>query len=147
MELKLKDQDLAASDKAKQVAIEVLNRERSRPNFGNGGSVENLISGAKTRCLARRGRMPAADRSSQITFEPEDIDPDYNRAASASENLGKLFEDVIGCGGIVQRLRNYQTIAQKCKSLGFDPRDQIPTNFVFTGPPGDAFSRLCLYLY
>jgi len=140
MELKLKDQDLAATEKAKQVAIEVLNRERSRPNFGNGGSVENLISGAKTRCLTRRGKMAAADRPGQITFEPEDIDPDYNRSASASANLDKLFEDVVGCGDIVQKLRNYQMIAQTCKLRGVDPREQIPTNFVFTGPPGNEFA-------
>jgi hypothetical protein len=41
-ERKLKDQDLSATDQAKQVALGVLSRKKHRPNFGNGGEVENI---------------------------------------------------------------------------------------------------------
>jgi hypothetical protein len=47
LDLKLRKQDLKATDKTKKVAIEVLARERDRPNFGNIGAVENLLSRAK----------------------------------------------------------------------------------------------------
>lgn len=140
MELKLKQQDLDATEPAKNVAIELLARMRNRPNFGNGGEVENAITQAKTRALARRGRMPASERPIDITFEPEDFDPDYNRGSKAATNLTKLFEDIVGHDDIKQRLANYQQLAQVCKARNIDPRDQVPTNFIFTGPPGELMA-------
>src|SRR5260221_12117238 len=47
MDHKLKVQDLSATDAAKDVAIEVVSRSRNRPNFGNAGELENLLSVAK----------------------------------------------------------------------------------------------------
>jgi hypothetical protein len=43
LNLKLQQQNLQATDAGKQVAIKVLSRQRNRPNFGNGGAVENLL--------------------------------------------------------------------------------------------------------
>ena len=40
LNLKMKQQDLEATERAKVVAIEVLSRARNRPNFGNAGEVE-----------------------------------------------------------------------------------------------------------
>jgi len=42
LDLKLGKQGLNATDEAKKTALEVLARERDRPNFGNAGAVENL---------------------------------------------------------------------------------------------------------
>ena len=114
----------------------MLGRGRNRPNFGNAGEVENLISEAKTRSVRRRHQIPAAERPGDIIFEPQDFDPDHKRSENAATNLAKLFEDVVGCDDIVQQLSNYQQIAAVCKARDMDPREQIPTNFVFTGPPG-----------
>jgi ribosomal protein L17 len=136
LNLKLKNQDLGATDLAKKVAIEMLSRGRNRPNFGNAGEVENLISEAKTRCVRRRKQIPVAERALNIIFEPQDFDPNHKRTENAATNLAKLFEDIVGCGDIVQRLGGYQQIAEKCKARNMDAREQIPTNFVFTGPPG-----------
>ncbi|KAJ3507971.1 hypothetical protein NLJ89_g6009 [Agrocybe chaxingu] len=136
MELKLKKQDLGATDEAKRVAIELLRRMRNRPNFGNAGEVENLIVQGKTRCLARRQKLPSAERPVDVVFEPGDFDPDYKRSENAPANLTKLFSDIVGHSEIIQRLRNYQEIANTCKARGMDARDRIPTNFIFTGPPG-----------
>jgi hypothetical protein len=47
LDSKLKKQDLSATDAAKDVAMELLGRERNRPNFGNGGAVENLLGQTK----------------------------------------------------------------------------------------------------
>ncbi|KAL0570784.1 hypothetical protein V5O48_011178 [Marasmius crinis-equi] len=136
LELKLKGQDLAAADAAKAVALEVLGRARNRPNFGNGGEVENIISQAKIRHQKREAALPESARSADVILLPEDFDPDYNRQNNASSNLQKLFEDVIGCDDIVQKLGNYQKVAAKLKARNKDPRKQIPMNFVFKGPPG-----------
>ncbi|TFY66383.1 hypothetical protein EVG20_g4700 [Dentipellis fragilis] len=136
LNLKLKQQDLQATDAAKTVAIEVLSRARNRPNFGNGGEVENLLGQAKGRYQSRHARLPAKDRPFDIVFEPEDFDPEFDRAAYSSDNLKKLFEDVIGCEEIVERLEEYQNTARVMKAQGRDAREVIPTNFVFKGPPG-----------
>lgn len=136
LNLKLKSQDLEATDDGKAVAIEVLSRGRNRPNFGNAGEVENQLGLAKERHQLRQSAKKPSERPSDIVFEPQDFDPDYNRGAHASTNLDKLFEDVVGCEDIVAKLGGYQQIARGMKAKGLDPRGMIPTNFLFKGPPG-----------
>ena len=150
LNLKLENQDLGATDAAKKIAIEMLSRGRNRPNFGNAGEVENLISEAKVRCVRRRGQTPAAERTINIIFEPQDFDPNHKRSENATTNLEKLFEDVVGCGDIVERLRGYQQIAAICKTRDRDAREHIPMNFVFTGPPGQKsrlWTRSCTHCF
>lgn len=113
--------------------MELLGRERNRPNFGNGGAVENLLGHAKSRYTARiRGSQPPAN----AVFEPRDFDPEFDRHLHAAASLDKMFEGIIGCEDIVNKLREYQKISRVKKARGEDPRDLIPTNFVFKGPPG-----------
>jgi hypothetical protein len=114
----------------------VLSRLRNRPNFGNIGEVENLLSKAKIRYQKRQSSLPLEQRSPDAPFEPRDFDPEFDRGKNATANLGKLFEDVVGCDEIIEKLRGYQQAAETAKMLGKDPRDLIPTNFVFKGPPG-----------
>ena len=129
-------QDLAATGAAKAVAIEVLSRSRNRPNFGNGGEVENLLGRAKALHEARQASLPQSEKSLDIIFEPQDFDIDYKRHEHASDNLQKLFEDVVGCEKIVAKLEGYQKIARTMKARNMDMRKTIPTNFIFKGPPG-----------
>ena len=129
LDFKLKDQDLSATPEAKRVASEVLSRQRNRPNFGNIGAVENLLSMAKS-------QMQKRNADADAPFEPQDFDPDYLRGQNANENLTKLFEDTIGSEDVVAQLRRYQKMAESCKARNIDPREMTPTNFVFKGPPG-----------
>ena len=132
----LASQDLTATDPAVDVAIDVLSRARDRPNFGNIGEVENLLSLAKTRFQKRQLSLAPEMRSPVAPFEPEDFDPDYQRGQNAAVNLTKLFEDVVGCEDTIKKLATYQQTAQAMKALGMDPRESVPTNFIFKGPPG-----------
>jgi hypothetical protein len=136
LELKLKEQDLTATDAAKQVAIEVLSRERNRPNFGNIGAVENLLTRAKGRYQERQMSLPVDKRTPDAPFEPQDFDAEFNRNEHAVTNLTKLFEDVVGCEDVIKKLGEWQTMARNMKAIGKDPRGIVPTNFVFKGPPG-----------
>lgn len=139
LEFKLKKQDLSATDTAKNVAMDLLSREKSRPNFGNAGAVENLLSHTKTRYMARlRGTIPPAD----TIFEPRDFDPEFDRHLHAAANLDKMFEDILGCDEIIEKLRDYQKIAHRMKERGEDARAIIPTNFVFKGPPGASIMNV-----
>ncbi|KAJ7601754.1 P-loop containing nucleoside triphosphate hydrolase protein, partial [Mycena polygramma] len=136
LDMKLKEQDLKATDAAKIVALEVLSRARHRPNFGNAGDIENLLGHAKTHHATRQSRLPAQERAVEITFEPRDFDADFDRGTNASENLATLFQDMVGCDYIKEKLGDYQRIASVMKERGTDSRRLIPTNFVFKGPPG-----------
>ncbi|KAF8877917.1 P-loop containing nucleoside triphosphate hydrolase protein [Infundibulicybe gibba] len=127
---KLGDQHLSATEPAKAVAIEALSRLRNRPNFGNAGAVENLLSQAKGRQQLRQSD------SIDVIFEPQDFDPNHDRDAHSASNLDKLFEDVVGCEEVVSKLRSYQGIARTMRSRNMDPRKRIPMNFIFKGPPG-----------
>ena len=138
-ERKMKDQDLSATDKAKQVALTVLSRKKNRPNFGNGGEVENMLTFAKDRYLKRQASKPA-NLSQDIVFEPEDFDPNWDRDQHAAANLPKLFEDMVGCEAVVKKLQDYQNMAQGMKASGLDLSEQIPTSFIFKGPPGNEIT-------
>jgi hypothetical protein len=137
LDMKLKTQDLKATPEAKKVAIEVLSRARAQSAFGNIGEVENIIGKAKVHYQKRQRALPVSERSPDAPFEPADFDPDFDRGSHASENLEKLFADVVGCEDIIQMLSGYQTIARNVKARGKkDLRDYVPTNFIFKGPPG-----------
>ncbi|KAF8454733.1 P-loop containing nucleoside triphosphate hydrolase protein [Terfezia claveryi] len=136
LDLKLKKAHLGVREEGKKVAMEVLERARMTPNFGNAGEVENLLTAAKERYLRRMGALPVRERPGEIVLEESDFDPQFDRATRAEESLEKLFEGVIGCEDIIQKLRGYQKSAQAWKARGRDPREVVPTNFVFKGPPG-----------
>ncbi len=76
-------------------------------------------------------------------FQSADFDPDFDRGSHADDNLDDLFKDVVGCDGIVSKLRKYQKTASAGRRKGHDVRDLIPTSFVFKGPPG----VLCIVIH
>lgn len=142
---KLKQQAIGASAEAKAVAIDILRRARNRPNFGNGGEVENLLGKAKGNFQSRQSTLLPTQRSFDVMLEPVDFDPDFNRTENSGTNLQKLFEDVIGSENVIAKLQEYQNIARVMKARGKEPREArelIPTNFVFKGPPGERHSDL-----
>lgn len=73
LELKLANQGLLATDEAKYVAREILGRARVRPNFGNGGEVDNVISQAKLRYQSRISKLPPQQRPDEVLFTPDDL--------------------------------------------------------------------------
>ncbi|RYC61801.1 hypothetical protein CHU98_g4418 [Xylaria longipes] len=136
LDFKLKKQGLKATEEAKQTAIEVLARERDRPNFGNAGAVENMISRAKELEQKRTSAAGTGNFSPEITFLPQDFDEDHDRTSGAGLSCRDLFSDIVGCEKLIGQLEKYQRIAQNMKRHGKDPRTQIPFTFLFKGPPG-----------
>ena len=99
--------------------------------------VENLLGLAKARHQARQSSKPASKQCFDVIFEPHDFDPDFQRGEHAATNLQKLFEDIVGCEEVVDKLAGYQQIAQNMKARNRQSRGMIPTNFLFKGPPGE----------
>ncbi|KAM3512419.1 hypothetical protein MY11210_003909 [Beauveria gryllotalpidicola] len=137
LDLKLKNQGFGATRKAKQVVLEMLDRARNRPNFGNAGEVDILLNEAKSR---HQKRLTAGKTARTSTLEALDFDENYERHERAETNVEQLFSDTIGCERLVATLQGYQETARMTKVLGLDPKEQIPFTFLFRGPPGTGKS-------
>lgn len=138
LDLKLKKQGIGATDEAKHVAVKILARERDRPNFGNAGAVENLISRAKEGEHKRRSQNGTSNFDPDVVFLPQDFDEKYDRGSQVEVGCRELFADIVGCDKLISQLDKYQDIARNMNARGLDPRDQIPFSFIFKGPPGKA---------
>jgi len=135
LELKMKQQDLTATPQAQSVALEVLDRARMRPSYSNAGEVDTCLAKAKLNYQTRQSKKPVVEREFDAVLEPEDFDPHFDRNATAIPNCRKRLQNIVS-NDIIKKLEEIQTLALGVKSLGWDPRDHIPTKFVFKGPPG-----------
>ncbi|KAK4187278.1 P-loop containing nucleoside triphosphate hydrolase protein [Podospora australis] len=156
LRLKMAKEEITADKGAMEVAAEVLRRARDRPNFGNGGDVDNLLNQAKTRFRERTkaqssthsSDLPAIEAGSEedilsksreeshIVLQREDFDPEWNRGALASKKCQQLFEGLIGFAPIIEKFEGYQRMAANMRRRGKDPREIVPFTFIFKGPPG-----------
>ncbi|KAL1795343.1 hypothetical protein ACET3X_007159 [Alternaria dauci] len=132
-DFKLKEIRFDATDQAKKVAMEVIQRARNRPNFGNAGEVDIILDRAK----ALHQKHKSSGKVKKFgTFEAIDFDPEFDRGERAATEISALFQDVVGCEDLVEQFRGYQTTAATLKALGMDAREQLPFSFLFKGPPG-----------
>ncbi|KAI0838417.1 ATPases of the AAA+ class [Hypoxylon sp. FL0890] len=137
LELKLVQRGLKATDEAKEVAMEILERARNSTTFGNAGEVDNLLGRAKERQNKRLANVETLDAESMETLEAQDMDEDFDRVDRAAADVRKLFSGMIGSEALVKRLEGWQRIVKNVRRLDLgDPRDHIPFNFLFRGPPG-----------
>jgi hypothetical protein len=137
LDLKLKDVGFNATDQAKKVAMDVVQRARNQPNFGNAGEIDIILDRAKA---LHQKHMTAGKVKNCDTFEAIDFDPDFDRGVRAATNLPALFRDVVGCDDLIAQFQGYQRIAANMKEMGMDPREQLPFNFLFKGPPGILYA-------
>ncbi|KAI1660239.1 hypothetical protein F4813DRAFT_387104 [Daldinia decipiens] len=147
LDIMLAQSDVTTSESAKVVAMEVLRRERDRPNFDNGGAVRNLVSRALTthsKRVSSQARnqdlngeaIPDKDKRGHIILEPQDFDPEYNRGLQVNSGCNSLFRGLVGFHSIIGVFEGYQKMAANMRKCGLDPRDEIPFSYVFKGPPG-----------
>ncbi|GKZ37686.1 hypothetical protein AbraIFM66950_009368 [Aspergillus brasiliensis] len=105
LDLKMSRDGIETTDQAKEVALEVLARARDRPNFGNGGDVENLFGQAKASFNKRLKGV--TDRKGK-KIEAADFDPEYDRAFRGSKACESLLSSMIGMDSIISLFRKYQ---------------------------------------
>ncbi|EMR68231.1 putative stage v sporulation protein k protein [Eutypa lata UCREL1] len=133
------------------VAMEIIERQRNKMNFGNAGEVDNLLDGAKARYLQRSTQgvstqgastqsVNTGSTSTPYTFTgmmrlaKSDIDPEFDRVVQAGHDIDGLFSGTIGCDQIKETIKGYSKIATSSKETGIDV--QVPMTFIFKGPPG-----------
>lgn len=138
LDLKLTQQGFETSTQGRKVALEVVSRARNRPNFGNAGEIDILLNGAKLRhqqrLSAEKTRKKKPRNGSQ--FEPQDFDKEHDRGESEETNIPMLFAGTVGCEKLIEQLEGYRQTVRNMRKLDIEPRDQIPFNFLFRGPPG-----------
>ncbi|KAI9159145.1 NFX1-type zinc finger-containing protein 1 [Paramyrothecium foliicola] len=128
---KVTNSGFEVSVEGRKVALEVLQRRRNRPNFGNAGEVDILLDQAKI-SLQKKASLHKALRSH--IFEAVDFDKDFDRGRSSKTNIRMLFDGDVGRESLIELLEGFQKRVQECKQLDMDP--EIPFNFLFRGPPG-----------
>jgi hypothetical protein len=138
LDLKLSQQGFDTTSEGRRVALEVLNRARNRPNFGNAGEVDILLNLAKINQQRRLSSSKRLQKATTSTLLPGDFDADFDRADRTETNIPLLFDGVIGCEEIIKKLEGYRLTVKNMRSLGMDPKEQVPFNFLFRGPPGEC---------
>jgi hypothetical protein len=111
---KLENIGFKATDRAREVALGMLQRARNRPHFGNAGEVDIVLDRAKLIQQKRTARDGAAAKS---MFEAQDFDADFDRIDRATTNVAMLFKDTVGCESIVSQLQDYQQVVANMKKL------------------------------
>ncbi|KAI6825134.1 P-loop containing nucleoside triphosphate hydrolase protein [Hortaea werneckii] len=133
LDFKLQQQGLSMATNARTVAMQSLSRARDRPHFGNAGEVDILLNKAK---INQQKRI-AKDRTAKSTeLEAVDVDPDFQRAEKARTDFAILFKGFVNMDKIIEKLKRYQRIAANARNKAMDPKEEIPFNFLFRGPPG-----------
>ncbi|GJD03398.1 ATPase [Colletotrichum higginsianum] len=115
LDLKLEQQGFSATDQAKRVALEMLERARNRPNFGNAGEVDILLNEAKAR---HQRRLSSKETDKLSTLEALDLDENFDRAERTDTNVAKLFEGTVGCEKIVATLEGFQESTFTARKMG-----------------------------
>ena len=136
LDLKLGEQGYGVTDRARRVVLEMLERSRNRPHFGNAGEVDILLNAAKMHHQKRLSSNRSTNRTSDALLDAIDFDENFDRADNSDSSISKIFEGVVGCEDIISKLKGYQKIVKELRQLKMEPREHIPFNFVFRGPPG-----------
>lgn len=116
-------------DVAKTAIRKVIGKERLMPNFGNASAVNSLLSKAICRSEERLKSLPAAERAIRTELVLEDF-------YAESDVSKSLFDGIIGCDAIQQKLDEYRQVVIAARAHGHDPLESLELNFQFCGPPG-----------
>ncbi|KAI2471599.1 ATPases of the AAA+ class, partial [Annulohypoxylon bovei var. microspora] len=137
LELKLAKDGLKASSDTKQVAMDVLERSRNSVLFANAGEIDTLLTRAKERQRTRLANLETQTVESIQILEPGDMDEDFDRIDRAAADIKELFSGMVCVKSLVEKLEGWQKVVKAAKGVNFgEPRDFIPFNFIFRGPPG-----------
>ncbi|KAJ5150850.1 uncharacterized protein N7482_010102 [Penicillium canariense] len=136
LDLKLKEQGYGVTDRARRVVSEMLERARNCPNFGNAGEIDILLNTAKMHHQKRISSSRSKSRTADANLDAADFDENFDRADKNDASVSKMFEGVVGSENIVAKLVGYQQLVRNLRQLNMNPREKLPFNFVFRGPPG-----------
>jgi hypothetical protein len=101
-------------------AVALLAKQRAKSHFGNVGAVEIMLSSAKMR-MQQKACGSVCD---QLTAE----DCGVELGGPDEAVLETLFDDMVGCDQIEEKLESLRATVLFAKGHGDDPRDQCHSN-------------------
>ena len=105
-------------------AVQKLAKARAKPNFGNAGSVDNLLSKAIT-------RMQMRDKATELNAD----DFGYSGDGPDTGTLDSLFDDLIGCSEVRRTMELLRNTVEFSKALGKPASSGVSFNYLFLGNP------------
>jgi SpoVK/Ycf46/Vps4 family AAA+-type ATPase len=132
LQMKAKESGLGLKPNVARFAIKQLARARAQKHFGNGGSVENLLSAAKLTMQTRLTEASTAGVNSSVLHENDFTNGETD--SFGSEEM--LFDDLIGCDNIIKIMVTLRSSVKMAQAQGHDPRERVDFNYLFTGAPG-----------
>ncbi|KAJ5633374.1 hypothetical protein N7490_009713 [Penicillium lividum] len=135
LDLRLTEQGYGVTAQARRVILEMLGRARNRPHFGNAGEIDILLNAAKMHHQRRISSNKPVSGAPDSILDAVDFDENFDRADNSETSVSKMFEGVVGCEDIVSKLEGYRQLVKGLKKLNMDPRERLPFNFLFRGPP------------
>ncbi|KAI5925989.1 P-loop containing nucleoside triphosphate hydrolase protein [Camillea tinctor] len=93
LRLKMAEEDIKANQPAMDVAAEVLRRARDRPNFGNGGDVDNLLTQAKIRFRNRKLRELKERKRENLGGDNNAMIHEEGHEPAQEESVNRAAED------------------------------------------------------
>jgi AAA+ superfamily predicted ATPase len=125
---KTKKEGLEISLRTAKLAIRELAKARAKPNFGNAGAVDNLLSAAK-------GKLQVRSSSSMVN---ELILADFGieREGPDTDLIASLFDDLVGCEEIKLKMENLLKTVQFARSAKRPLHEVVEYNWLFMGNPG-----------
>ncbi|KAI9685247.1 MAG: hypothetical protein M1822_004620 [Bathelium mastoideum] len=138
LDLKMRQQHLSTTEQGRTAALEALKLAKQRPNFGNGGEVDNVLARAITNFRNRFQELPADMRSADVPLTEFDFDPEHSRSLHAEDEVDRQFKDFIGLDAQIDIFRSFARQVKNIRKWKWnaDPKLAIPFSFIFKGPPG-----------
>ncbi|KAF2968903.1 hypothetical protein GQX73_g4674 [Xylaria multiplex] len=135
LRMKLREQDLQATHEAIGVARDMFERALMRPNPTNAGEVDKVLATAKWNYQTRQSLIPIEQQTYSPKLEAVDFDPAFDRGVQPHVDCRKMLEGWVH-KSVIDKLVGYQNRCLEARRHGLNPRDQVPTNFVFKGFSG-----------
>ena len=118
---------------AKAAVRKRLAKQRLRPNFGNAGAAEALVAEAVQR---RERRLECLRCVSQRSMERDLVLEDLYVEPAHVKDPSLVFDGLIGCQEIKQKLTEYSAVVDAARIAGRDPMEDLGMTFCFQGSPG-----------
>ena len=125
MMAKAREQEIGLSLAVAKRAVRTLAKARAKPNFGNAGAVDNILSQAIS-------RMQVRGDPGDLTIE----DFAYSGDEPDESTLETLFDDLIGCREVRETMAELRHTIVFSKAQGKAAGNSVSFNYLFLGSPG-----------